>query len=96
MSDNGFWLKDVSELDVENYGSVSASETKLLFITANGTGSSIEEIIDHLSVNNSEYISDNKKIVAKSFSLDEFINQESTNGVIETYKSFCQANKIEL
>ena len=102
QSDSGFFESGAQDkLDISKFKDAEESSTKIYFVIGQEvTGCPISNILMEQfkanSVTNKVEVSENKKWLSKSYSLEEFLNKEAALNVINNFKLFCSSEKVEL
>jgi len=99
-SDTGFYDSPYSETDkikIETFENVENSKTKLVLIASN-LGWEPNELLKNFTSKKNEYTlaDDENNVCAKSYDLEDFIDEENTNNKLKDFIEFCKKNKITI
>ena len=97
-SDTGFYdSQEKKALNLETYNDVNISKTKIVLIASNLVWKP-EELLSNFSSKISEYHIKNEEnnICAKSYDLENFINEDETNKKLLDFIDYCVLNGIKI
>jgi hypothetical protein len=100
--DTGSWDTEVGPLDIDKYGKVSTSKSKLVFVISDSDYWDMEAFFDGdywKSDSDNEFIisGDKKgeKMLCKSFDINEFQNEEMTKESLNKFLNYVKSNGIK-
>jgi hypothetical protein len=96
QSDTGFYDAGNShdmgpqKLDVSDFSNPEESKTRLIFVVAkNDIGCPIKNLLkDHLNREETDFADGNW--IGKAYEMEDFINEESTNKILNDFDQYCQ------